>query len=448
MEGIAKKPRILNFKKGMAFYLKMGLFLALIFAHHILGYSLPVSIFLLLGGAIALTGDRDEILTLGVCCIPLLTVFQYKYLLLFCIVIYYVKYPEDIKLNRYVLPLLILMIWELMHAMKYNFSLNEFLRNFSELIFCTFLMVNTYKKVNAEKLYRMFAICTIAMAMFVLIKQLEAVNYHFELVFQAGYRLGATEGSGENFGLGFNANALGYISNLSIAGLLQLFTLKKQRTIDYVMIFALLFIGTMTMSRAFLVCLAVLFFMFIWARSKGTIGKIRSLTSVIIILLFAYYVIQFLAPFVIENFMLRFEEKDITNGRSGLFLAYTKHIFSTAENTFFGLGLQHLGAKLRDLYGITKFAGNVLHNGTQEVVVAWGLPGLAMFIYFLGEMVHSAKQHKKMKKHSFQNYIPFLLAILYAQFGQLVTSGIALLSFSFAYMALCTDLGGEENENL
>lgn len=446
MEEIVKRPRLLQLKKGMTFYLKMGLFLALIFIKHIFNVPIPVSLFLLLGGVIALTGTQGDILTLGVCCLPLSTAFQYKYLLLFCIIIYYFKYPKDIKLNRYLFPLVIMMLWELMHALIYGFSMNEYLRNFSELIFCTFLMLNSYKKVDVKQLYRMFAICTITIAAIVLLKQLQLTNYDFELVFEYGYRLGVAEEGIENFGINFNANGLGYICNLAIAGLLQLSILKQQRRTDYLMIFALLFIGTMTMSRAFLVCLVVLFFMFIWARTKDAVGKFKTLAFVIIALLFAYYVIQLFAPVVVENFIERFEARDISNGRIGLFNYYNEHIFSTAEYTFFGIGVQDLGDKLKDIYGITKFASNVLHNGTQEIVVAWGLPGLMMFIYFLHEMVHSVKQEHTKKK--FPNYIPLVLALLYTQFGQFITSGIVLLSLSFVYMGLCQNFGGEENEIL
>ena len=444
MEEIVRRPRVLQLKKGMTFYLKMGLFLTLIFVKNVFDVPIPVSLFLVLGGAIALTGTREDIIILGVCCLPLSTAFQYKYLLLLCIVIYYFKYPKDIKLGKGMLPLILIMLWELAHALLYNFSMVEYLRSFSELIFCTFLMMSSYRKVNAEHLYRMFAICTITMAAIVLLKQLQLTDYDFELVFRYGYRLGISEEGAENFGINFNANGLGYICNLGIAGLLHLSILKKQRNTDYIMIFALLFIGAMTMSKAFLACLATLFFMFTWARENNVVGRAKTIIITAALIAFAFYIIQLFAPVVLEHFMERFKGGDISNGRIDLFRYYNQHIFSTAEYTFFGIGVQDMGNRLKDIYGITKYGGNVLHNGIQEIVVAWGLPGLAMFVYFLYEMIRSAKQ--KQIKMTFSNYIPLLLALLNAQFGQLVTSGIALLGFSFIFMSMCVNFGGEENE--
>lgn len=444
METIVRKPRVLKLKKGMTFYLKIGLFLALIFLRNVFDFPIPVSLFLVLGGAIALTGTRDDIITLGICCFPLFTAFQYKYLLLLCIVIYYFKYPKDIKLGKGVLPLVLMMLWELAHALLYNFSMFEYLRNFSELIFCTFLIINSYKKVNFEQLCRLFAICAITMAAIVLIKQLQATNYNFELIFRYGYRLGVAEQGVDNFGINFNANRLGTICSLSIAGLLQLVIQKKQRVTDYIMMFALVFIGAMTMSRSFLVCLTALAFMFIWARENNIVGRVKTIVVTIVVVLFAFYVIQLLAPVVVEQFMERFEEGDISNGRIELFFYYNEHIFSKAEYTFFGVGMQDMGGRLQDIYGITKSGGNIVHNGIQQIIVAWGIPGLFIFIYFLYEMIHSSKIGHS--KRTLANFIPLILVLLNAQFGQLITSGAALLGFSFAYINLCLDVGGEQND--
>lgn len=444
MEEIVKKPRTLNIKKGMTFYLKMGIFLALIFVKNVFDIPIPVSLFLIVGGAIALTGTRDDIITLGVCCFPLFTAFQYKYLLLLCIVIYYFKYPEDIRLGKAMLPLVLMMLWELAHALLYNFSMIEFLRNFSELIFCTFLMLNSYKKVNREQLYRLFAICTITMATIVIIKQLQVTNYNFALIFQYGYRLGVAEEGVENFGINFNANRLGTICNLAIVGMLQLVIQKKHRFSDYILVLALVFIGTMTLSRSFLVCLAALVFMFIWAREDNLVGRIKTIIVTVVVVLFVYYVIQLFAPVVIERFMERFEVGDISNGRIELFFYYNEHIFSTAEYTFFGVGMQDMGGRLKEIYGITRTGGNIVHNGIQQIVVAWGIPGLFIFMYFWYEMIRSSKVGNT--KRSIAHFIPLIIVLLNAQFGQLITSGAALLGFSFAYISLCTDTGGEQNE--
>ena len=126
--------------KKIRFYFEIALLYILIFTRSILEISIPVSLILVFTALIALDNGRDEIIALCICCIPLGTAFQYKYLLLLCTLIYVMKYPKDIRISYRVLPLLLMMAWELLHGGRYSFSFYEFLRNFSELFFCSFLL--------------------------------------------------------------------------------------------------------------------------------------------------------------------------------------------------------------------------------------------------------------------------------------------------------------------
>ena len=113
-------------------------------------FEVPISagILLVLVCVIALISNKENIVILCACFVPLSTAFQYKYALLMCMIIYIIKYPKDIKLNHYALPLFGMMTWELLHALRYDFVINEYFRNFSEMMFCTFLMLRTDKKVD------------------------------------------------------------------------------------------------------------------------------------------------------------------------------------------------------------------------------------------------------------------------------------------------------------
>ena len=86
---------------------------------------------------------------------------------------------------------------------------------------------------------------------------------------------------------------------------------------------------------------------------------------------------------------------------------------------------------------------NVCHNGTQEVLVCWGLPGLIMFVWYIVEMI---KRKPKGLKRGIVNYIPLVLLLVAAQAGQLLTSGNKLLAFGLVYISLCYDFSGGNNE--
>ena len=52
--------------------------------------------------------------------------FQYKYLLIACIVIYVLKFGKDVKFTWALFPLALMMIWELLHGLGYSFSVYEY----------------------------------------------------------------------------------------------------------------------------------------------------------------------------------------------------------------------------------------------------------------------------------------------------------------------------------
>ena len=273
------------------FYIELAVLIALVFVRNVLKAEIPVLVFLALTAIIALLGTKEEIVTLGICCIPLSATFQYKYTLLICILVYSFKYPKDIKLSQHIFPLLCMMVWEFVHALAYDFTLNEYFRSFSEMIFCTFLMLCTYKKYNYGKICRILAVCTICLLFMLLINLLKEVNYDFQRLFSGYYRLGVEAGR-ENYDIGYNANALGYMCLLSIAGLLQLVVAKQQRLGDYALMALLLFFGILTKSRSFLLSGAVLLLMFIWCWKPNVSGRIKNfflvaviVTAVIIVLL-------------------------------------------------------------------------------------------------------------------------------------------------------------------
>jgi hypothetical protein len=135
-------------------------------------------------------------------------------------------------------------------------------------------------------------------------------------------------------------------------------------------------------------------------------------------------------PDVFNSFVKRFFEEDISNGRIELFLFYNEHLLSDIRYLFFGVGIQNFTRSLANIYG---YVNNVCHNGIQEILVCWGIPGLFMMASFLAAMIFNRKWYFKRRK---LNYIPLILLMVDIQAGQFLRSGIALLALSFAYLSL------------
>ena len=311
------------------FYLGMAAMMAAIFARNILELPIPVVAILAIGALVAAVSTRDEMIALVIACIPMSAALQYKYLIFICIIIYIMKFAKDVKITIAVLPLLFMMVWELVHGLFYPFSVYEYLRGFTELIFCTFLVMIVPKKVDYKMICRLLAISSICMMSIVLLNLLEKTGYNFAAIFTGSYRFGVGNTEAENFGVNYNANELGLITNLSIAGLLQLIASKKHHVFDYLMIVVLTMFGVMTMSRTFLVCFAFIIAMFTIAGVPTLAGKVKRVIFIILMILLILLLVYALMPNVYEMFADRFRVDDISNGRNDLFAFYGQHILSS-----------------------------------------------------------------------------------------------------------------------
>lgn len=426
-------------KKHSIYLFMLSFLLVMVAVKGLAGISVPAIVFLAITSLMMLIGDRTEIITTIIVCIPLSVAFQYKYAIMVGIIVYAFKYSSDIKFSKCIFPLLVMMCWELLHGLFGEFSLNEYLRDFSELILLTFLMCISFKNIDYNFICRALAFSTLCMGLIVICSIIKDQGSLEAAFVDSTYRLGSSADNSEQFGLNYNANALGTMCNMSVLVLLQLKLLEQGKKLDYLMIVGLLVVGIMTLSRAFLVG-AVLVFLFFVISSRNKNGKsIKNLFVAVIIILLVFYVIINFAPFIYERFVERFEVDDITNGRSDLITFYNQHIYSNLRYSMFGLGLQNLWDKILQIY---PYAEDVSHNSLQEMLVVWGIPGIIMFVSMIISMIKTSSKY--VIKHTMANYSALLFFIIITMSGQLITSGRGLLYFSMIYLSLCIDFKDRE----
>jgi len=421
-------------KSHTLFYCLFAIMLGMVAVRNVFHISFPIVLFLGVVAIIAMFCNKDDIIATAIACIPLSTAFQYKYALFICIIAYCIRFSKNVKITYKVVPVLLMLFWEMLHFGMGQFALLEVFRGFAELMFLCFLFSVEEEEFDLKFIAKIFAFTATIICIFIFLVQLEQNHYDISKIFSGKFRFGAADEEIENFGLNFNENGLGGICNLAIIGMLLVSDKGRVNVIDIIIIGLLSIFGTMTMSRTFLICFVILI-LYYFAFQNGSLDKkMMRFLGIIGIFLLSFFLLKSILPEVIENFTDRFKESDITNGRNFLFSFYHEHIISSPVYTFFGIGLQDFKGKIEAIYSVYH---NVCHNGYQEIVVVWGIPGFVLLISLLGCVL--AKPSESSSKRKLLQYGPMVVLLITIFAGQFIRSGTAILELSFAYLCLNYD---------
>lgn len=424
------------------FYLVILALLGIICLNNFSNIKFPPSMFLVVFFVSAMLCDRNELFALIVCCIPLSVGFQYKFGILICMAVYFVKFYKDFEFK---LPIIFsfgfLIAWEGLHVVINNESLYFYLRDLFGLILCAFVVLTSLKYIDYPFIVRVFVLATIGILLIMLFEQLDQHSFNFKEIFLKGFRFGVNKQASQEYALAFNPNMLGFICNFGIAGLMQLILTKKFKVIDFLCLIILIFFGVMTQSRAFLLCFSLLVAIFLVAGKTSIKRKLIRCGVALVALALVVLLVFIVMPTVVENFIKRFQVEDISNHRIELLIYYTKQIFSSFKNAMFGIGLQNIGQKLLSAYKEVEY---VTHNGLQQIVIAWGLPGLVMFSVFMFCVIRSAL---KRVKFSLVNFMPMILIFVDIQFDQFLSEGTTVIMLAASIISINYDFYSNKNEN-
>jgi len=236
-------------------------------------------------------------------------------------------------------------------------------------------------------------------------------------------------------GAEMNANSLGVMCVLGITCLIQLVYSGSGKKADIWLISMLLVFGVMTSSRTYLVCLLLMAVLLVFCMRGGFVKKIQFLFVAGLVAGILLFVMNLFIPDLLMYYSGRFAEKDLTTGRADLLTLYNHFIVSNANVSLFGIGTQDLKKKVIEIYQV---ANNSPHNAIQEIIVAWGVPGLALILAMLCVLV--IRSRKQCSNQGLINYIPLIIILAKAQAGQMITSAYTMLALAFAYLSLCADI--------
>jgi O-antigen ligase len=264
-------------------------------------------------------------------------------------------------------------------------------------------------------------------------------NFNIDVAFFDMQRLGLTDE--EIGGLVINPNSLGVLCVLSVGCLMQIRSAGEKKKLDMFLTVSILILGALTCSRTYLACLLILGVFKFVSSNIGVKGKLKLLLGSGVVLLISASILSLVFPTTVEMFIQRLTAEDITSGRYALFAEYNKYLLSSAKALVWGVGSLNLGEKVVEL----SISFGVPHNGIQEILVAWGIIGLLLFIAMIGVMIRRSKQENPHQ--SWANYALLIVLLAKIMVGQVITSNYTMLAFALVYLSLCHDCTTKRLDN-
>lgn len=436
MDNIARTQR-----DHRRFYYLLSLLLGLISLRYSLQIDIPPMLFLVIITGMALLGDLNENIAVCICCIALHESIDLFYALTFCIFIIAIKFAREIRLNPAVSPIFIMIVWELLHCFRADFSVRTYIVNCIPLLMLAVFMCIDVRKIDYCFIGRAFSIALAVICMSLLLKLLYLSDFNILKTFAGIQRLGhdASEVSLDGKG-SIQTNTLGILCVLAITWLMQLRMSGSGTKRDMVLVILLAVFGALTASRTYLVCLALMAILLLFSQRGALEKKLRFLGSMILLLVVALVLLYLIFPDLMEYYIGRFAEKDITTGRDVLMVKYDEFIRTNPKVMFLGVGLNHFQYELMT---VNRVAAGVPHNGIQELIIAWGIPGLFLFVWLWVAMIWRSRDY--CRKQKLLNYIPLIIILIKSQAGQMLNSSYTMMTFSYAYLSLCAKLDVEQN---
>lgn len=428
------------------FWFLFAFLMALIMARYALQLDIPRILFLIVVAAIALWGDRDEIIAICMCLIPMHESLDFFYAMVICFAVYVFKYHQQLRFGTNVILVVLIAVWELLHCFFTPFSIVFFLTCVIPFIILAILIASDLKNIDYPFIVRAFAWSVLGVSIMLFVRVLYFANFNIALALAGLQRMGLDNQSNvedvEILGGQIHPNSLGVIAVLASTGLMQLRHLKVSQTSDIVIMCIIIVFAALSASRTYLACLALMVILLIFSEKGDFKRKIRLTVTLGLTIATAVIAFIVLFPDTFLYYISRFFVTDISTGRDALFARYNEFIIDNPRVLFFGVGLQDYGDRLVYLYRV---AANVPHNLIQEIVVSWGIPGL---ILFSGQIISMfGVSYRKNPNQSLINWIPLIIILFKGMAGQIITSPYTMLAISFAYLSLSQDLSGTEEPN-
>ncbi len=386
-----------------------------------IGYSKYILV--ALAGAVAVFLNYSNLISFISFLIPLSCGIPGNYIFMILAILYVLKTPT---LSKYHLIFSSIFIGqEILFGLLFSGSDIVELIAYCIKVFLTFGIIFDQKDNRCNE--HLIAFVLGATFLLVMVFSITTQLVEFEYIISGEFRLGETKVPGmRTIQFGTNANTIGFYSLLSISVCLILMKLTKGLKWLYIPSIALnLFIGLLTVSRSYIVFLALVVVLFLFSGFNPS-GK--SFFTLILALVLVAFFVGYLAEntTIFEGYETRFKDSTTQSGggRTDIMKNYFDWQSSNSLYLLFGVGaLNHV-----------KLSGfGSPHNGFQQVMVSYGLFGFVIMISALIMAMTLFTSDKKIPKVA---YIPFISTILFLQTVQLLMPTEYFMSLIYMYIVL------------
>lgn len=327
---------------------------------------------------------------------------------------------------RVLIPVFAIVIWEVIMAFfvpKVNIM--------NTIIYTCTVFLLFYLLYTDDADYKICCYAYIAGTMVLLLAVMTTAiqNTSWQEVMSGEVRIGAYE---EKEALGGtvavlteNSNSLAYYA--VVANILAFSLIKTEKIFGKVVLTVAVLFGTLvglfTVSRTFMIVLFMGIFLVFTAR--------YTFKQKIILAVVVGAILWVGLPYLIENtqifdaFENRFEDSTMEggNGRVDLFWEYMDFLWNNPARLVFGTGA--IGYK-----DICK-CSNSLHNGTQQILVSYGLVGFFPMLYALLSPVFG---YFKKNRFKLEMIVPLLVVVAFTQTIQFLNPFNLMLPYAIAVM--------------
>lgn len=218
-----------------------------------------------------------------------------------------------------------------------------------------------------------------------------------------------------------NANNIGLYSIAAITISFVLWYYKKISVWLLALISVPSFIaGVNSFSRTWVLCLVLFLLLFLLFR-RG-----KSFAPLIILIVSVAGVYFFFVEFsssALDVFTGRFSGDNTAGGRTTLFTEYNNWMFENEWSLLVGVGAQ----PYKEITNLS----NSTHNAVQQILLAYGIPGLILFIYLF---YRSIKKWYVPKEHMV--YMPLIVVFFFLQSLQFLNPAYCMYPFIASFFVL------------
>ena len=334
---------------------------------------------------------------------------------------------------------LIILLFELIHFSTYSFKV-DFNKYFIFGLFITFFFFLLFDDTdNNEGIYadlRYYVIGT-AVALFIIVLH-SVLLFGIEGTLLGNIRLGTgfdEEEINDSMVTQLNSNYMAYYSIVATALVLFVKNLFNKKWLKYILLIILVLAGIMSSSRTWILLMVLVVIIHFLVNRKRARFEIIIVT--ILLMLFASKYSNYTEA-LIGRFEERFEEENIATAgsRTKLIAQYNRFLADNPAKLLYGTGSLY--------YRRVSQQPLSTHNGTQQLIVCYGLIGVLIFVW-CGIVFYKRYYTKSKKAKRYLICIPFFMCLLFLQTIQFISPPSLMLPLAATLLPLKLNMTSNES---